>query len=1543
MKRNQSQNHQASKKARTISQLEEVTLSTDNALGNTPIEEHILTFSLLTHQGKSHENLFSSALSLSCLRDYQGHHSDESLQESLDFFCCYLQNDNHDGVIDKTHIASFILPWITKTLLQKQDDASHILWMLFALCVENLLMGSSSMFSNDVEKLDPVLACLWKVTGGENVEKRNDHGVRDAFGSIFSQGTLNKLVPFFIRHAFKEKGGNDSLVIVACRCFGLLVTSNVYRPTMEYVANTLLPMLDASTESMEHVFPNQAAIIFFSVQLFVTVQKKGRAINQKKAFQLICTMNVLKCLAKFNSMGILSYKSNEETSLLLKQVLRVTIFDRVHMEGFWSMNLSVPVFGEEKQLQDCSKKQDDHTSDNHLQKSFQHSYHWALFTSLSNLMEEVDGREAILAFVPKLFKEFVCESSRFGKTWENKRKKRADLIANMQFRVCSNLLNPIIVILKENRFANESERVAILCSTREFIDILLNHDIYMPSFEDPNNVHMDYLMALGEIILASAERHGNRDYIIILRLLFMLNHKIFHEKLSRLIHFVMLSQNIEEISPANEMMSTLCSIYQKLRQLGHFVRSVLMSSSDSDDESMSLYINSRHFCRALTGAIQSSPVGQLEEVWLLIENHTVTMAQGTNIKQLALTIDIFIILLKAVQVGLFNSKTVKALCEQTMSRSVYDLLGVKNNNSAKFDLACQKTTCGLNLWGWIVHVHIKCCFWSNYSDEVNIDDKGGMCGSKLIPSLLDSIKAVVNSDFKDRKALDALQLLATHRLQQLHSVMFQQHQVEACTGIHGSEPESSKSMLEESKFLAAFIIRTAHARLGSWILLCQNLSSWIPYAEEEHIEMFLVWFFSIHSVPYDEEVESLVYVPIIGKQKDRQTFINEYLASKSLLCDASFYELHHLFHHMCRVGVECVTRILFPGSSFSTCLPTAELSLEHLTGATRILNVMKQLVLNCQKCDQPRFVSSKILTLHTAAIERVETCKVRSHEGRTNLLTFISSCRELLSEIVKVVELQDIGTLPTDILENVFESTKNICHSLRTEKNMSVEICSVVSAGEKYIIEYFAFCLKVFSSSKDYLKTAGDLLSKHIVGTNGLPLSLMILVKLLRKPLHLMLRALEMNFDKEMASILKQIVIAMHPLNEFCLKCIIVHDYCHPDEQIHSSACDYRFFVSDFFSVLKLLSVNNLGCEINDVLSQKLGLVHSDIISKLYMSDTCVEGSAIYVFGAVITRDLLPGLRRLDLFVTLQNIVLKQFKVMNGRVHPIIDTTYSMILSEADGDQVAVLSEALWDHAMACDEGEDPVTSLSAALHCFFFMINVVKGQNQRAALAKIAGRILRLSLEMSKPLCTENIEHKEEVADHTQTILRTLLALIGKTDLIALKCQDISSILKSVGRMFDKSPSEFFFNVDSVDSDVYFSSCAIVIYLLKIYPKQLYGCVPSLIVILRRLLDYILQKTTDCNHAMIQEYGKICELLPGHKDVFKKHVMYVILHFVDKTLTDVEPSIKVSLEPSIFLLLDTVSEFEIQQLNTLMCPNEKASFQSLYKNYQKHTYKGQV
>ena len=51
---------------------------------------------------------------------------------------------------------------------------------------------------------------------------------------------------------------------------------------------------------------------------------------------------------------------------------------------------------------------------------------------------------------------------------------------------------------------------------------------------------------------------------------------------------------------------------------------------------------------------------------------------------------------------------------------------------------------------------------------------------------------------------------------------------------------------------------------------------------------------------------------------------------------------------------------------------------------------------------------------------------------------------------------------------------------------------------------------------------------------------------------------------------------------------------------------------------------------------------------------------------------------------------------------------------------------------------------------------------------------------------------------------------------------------------------------------------------------------------------------------------------------------------------------LKREITPCVYNMLDTLTTFEIQQLNTVMDPTSKVLFQSVFKSYQKRLYKGQ-
>lgn len=80
----------------------------------------------------------------------------------------------------------------------------------------------------------------------------------------------------------------------------------------------------------------------------------------------------------------------------------------------------------------------------------------------------------------------------------------------------------------------------------------------------------------------------------------------------------------------------------------------------------------------------------------------------------------------------------------------------------------------------------------------------------------------------------------------------------------------------------------------------------------------------------------------------------------------------------------------------------------------------------------------------------------------------------------------------------------------------------------------------------------------------------------------------------------------------------------------------------------------------------------------------------------------------------------------------------------------------------------------------------------------------------------------------------------------------------------------------------------------------------------------------------------RICELLIPHKDIFKKHVIGLVLCYIQALNNGMNPTTKTKLMPSIYALLDMCSDFETRQINAMIEPSSKALFAPVFQSYRK-------
>jgi hypothetical protein len=89
--------------------------------------------------------------------------------------------------------------------------------------------------------------------------------------------------------------------------------------------------------------------------------------------------------------------------------------------------------------------------------------------------------------------------------------------------------------------------------------------------------------------------------------------------------------------------------------------------------------------------------------------------------------------------------------------------------------------------------------------------------------------------------------------------------------------------------------------------------------------------------------------------------------------------------------------------------------------------------------------------------------------------------------------------------------------------------------------------------------------------------------------------------------------------------------------------------------------------------------------------------------------------------------------------------------------------------------------------------------------------------------------------------------------------------------------------------------------------------------------------------------FSRLIELLVPHKDIYKKHLIGIILEFIHALEEDLSALRKEMLLPAVYGLLDCLTVYETKQLSVLMTTIGKSLFQVVYQSYQNlHAYKGQ-
>ena len=1532
----------------------------------------------------------------------------------------------------------------TSTSTTHNEQLLSTLWKTFALSFEFLSLGTAHEFqtndNNDTALVTIINHMMKEEKDEEKTSTRDNYNTtttatntfkkteklihnQNVLGSTLPLGTLNKLIQFAAISL--TKGG--FIQSATTRCYCLLVMASFYQPTMDHMCHSLLPMIDDTTSNNNNNNNNddatnqcQALVSFCTLKkLEQLIQQHKRATNPKNSFILLASIQILTILCKFSKIifkesdeivsttctsSILASSSSSSSSLhtnkigneeVVKNILWHGLFDPDHhMEGFHNMRLDIPGTIDKPD----SKKHDKKCYQQNLFESIDTMYRITIEKE-----EEKKSNDVYMDLIPLLFDGFVHQSNIFH---ENNMRKysqktnttRVDKLAKIQFRFWCRIFDPLISLLGRiqlnKQFDNENCRnvsIELLHTITESILLLSKSESYLPSYADPNNDHLNYLIESGEILLASMEQNKKSIFsqrrilsCNAMKELFSLNHHIFHNKLPRII-FSMASSNStfdqSEMDTYGSFLSHFCTTYQKLRQMTHFIECIVgcfdhqslhkntgFSDKNFNNDTINILLHSNYFVRSLFSAIYSLPQGQIQELWDIFHTYfqsisaarTLEKNDKRNFENVA---DFYVLFLKGVHVTVFNAREIMDSCELTMNQQLSQLIAKEEISIDTLDMNCIVSKSRLHLCGWLLNVHTKCSFWLN-EIPINIGSSSefGKVGVPLVPLLSRTVNKYLSDSTERKHDLGALQHLAWHRIEQLHSHIFLQQEQEVlhelCDNI------KSKAMMQEAEQLVNFLIVSArdrkftddcvsqnvHHRVAGWKLVAQSLSTWSVYSNDDQINCFLEWLFDTLITPQEANSNILGgYVDTINERIPSKLFAEEYAVANALIHDASFYEVDKICNRvgpvMCTCLVQLINKILLDSSLISSFFhgSLTKDSFDQLLHFKEERFTTKDIFVSFQKVHSILYILREMSYQFLSQLDTDLICDtvLRSHILFQKIIKCLDRNTSLNSQQEVVIK---ISCISMDILAKVsIMGRENTKISYITSADSILYFCEniyhdcihqrlqneVILSTSKLFRGCFIFSTKQANNIHHDEFSMFDVISQSLLDYD-------IKIQLLRPMLWEVTNMIHRYDDKSDLSSRLSLVLTLIEEN---LKSVFSQQATLNESNTITIAC-----VAD---VLNICSIKP-GCVNPKFMS---------IMKKLYslclklLSDTSVSKKGMLVsscqyFVSIISMPSLQSevsLDKVNTTKTLQTLIT-QYVTINEQVSPFIDAAYNEKVSIHNPSGVEGLLQELFSCIKSSSNNS---ISAPALMYCFDIMIRAVKAKESRLIIEPHARHIFKLGIEAIKSFkqkyVTENITGSQ-FKYNINVVLGCLTTLLQAGDLLVLNGSFVSCIFSTINSMLIVNET----SCSPLDVSIYLSICKLVKLLLRQYTKHVYGCVSSFTSTLRYLFKYLVsferKKIGDESlKQMVQELTKICECLPDHKDIFKKHLTFVVLDVVSSISSgQLNSWKKKALEPALFFILESLSKYENQQITSMVPTTEKPFLQSIFKNFEKHQYKGQ-
>jgi len=1401
-----------------------------------------------------------------------------------------------------------------------------------------------------------------------------------------------------------------------------LLTEKLFRPTLDVACKSLLLPIVAAMHledqyararilAQEHTLAGRDGVgkmVVLSTLKLIDILQCKRKANPKTTFQLLATRSVLLAVSRvyfffqqdFDGL-ILSdidfFEPNNEGQSLVRKILYDGYFNpQHHVEGFRSLLLRSEGTADMGASSHAAQDQESGNVKTNTKKSQYQCYQEGLLSLMNDVLsqssqtsegenEVTNVRDAVW-IVPILMRGFLEQVQVWGQQQEkDSRKKRTIIIGDevvaLQFQMFMQLALPLRKLVAGSTANSEVSTSSIaLRSLRETLSLVLHNDAYVYAQDTQGRKQFSFLDGIVREMLELSETADDyvglellSDAVHVLGLLAKLNYLLLHERLVPVVSFSLSCTDGRLRPQVLDFLVGAVDTYRQLREQNHLFSSFLevlkiftAKKGGAASALMESLLNEPALASAFASAVQESPVLQTQAVfetinaWIFSACEDGPVASDCAIQSLAVVVQLTVIAVRNVRVDSSTAIGVASFCELFANMCIKAL--VKGTGTAAGPLVSP----ALTLCGWVIDLHTRCVFWLGNSAQLAIPPE--------IMQILNSASTTFRKSsqhFAQRRSTDAndsiwtfypfldeLLFLATHRLQQLHTLIHIQERMELETT--GAE-KMSTALIAEAEELATFVVQVAErqrdpassSKRPRWTIIARSFASWVPYAKDHHMDWFLDWMLSMVAI---NPASPWLPVESMGYRLEYYGLDEEIEVAKSLINDASFLENERVSVRLGLVTLSCVSGwIMSILSQWSTGDPMADKVLRSLVSSVNIteswtrspLHMLVDLISTNLSSDRTsreekgRIIEKlkrAILPLMLfngmqlpmqapgdTAVQYIDKAFRLDHvfrslangDAKVDRAVFPLIAALRLSIVKAIQGLPDksfvagfgSGNEVGSMIGGLFETTKSLLAS--EEDFLSLEESRIVATTGSLV----EVLVQRSFLSDDILKHSA--FEKFIQFENDAPSDLFACAalggSLLRGLEYVLSRKDEMVETGDSPRVAQLSIIRNELWN------VVTTMDCSRTEVHHSLRCPGLLLFGDLLRLSKEWNLEPWP----DVATKNLTIY--ECLRSMTRDQSVNERAALsYVIACVARIDPIPKMK-------------ERIVDLVGRVRTrdyLMDASFCQLVRDFDPQELECLLDKLTN--------QNSSYPVDCQLRLVGLLLRYLEDENHVEKLSNFGREIFALVL---KPLHASN--PNESSWKENVIAASTLMGdLVRRRDVVSFKERDLALVLAHMSAVLGPGPSEEASNGPSpLENDVFDAMIGLFAALLQRFPKQLYICAPSVISVLHSFFRQVLYGPLADKYIVdrSQKFARICELFVHHQEVYKKHVLGLLLEFVHGLQQSMSLVRKKNLLPAVYCILDLLTPYETKQLNSLMDVTAKTLFRTIYQSYQKlHAYKGQ-